>query len=126
MTTRLLSKHVAVSVVLCALALVVPLQARVHSETNFQDGQTLNEVIDLRWWTNREGRSLADINQGHSLALVIIVSPNCSDCTAQKGSIESLRDHAKKAGMGYYVLMTPESTDTEKYFSFADSLKLGV
>ncbi len=122
----MLTKHIAISVVLCAFAFVMPLQARVHSEATFQDGQTQAEVIDLRSWTDRKGRNLADVNQGHSLALVIIVSPNCYDCTTQKGSIELLREHAKKAGMGYYVLMTPEPTDTEKYFSFADSLKLDV
>src|SRR5215216_26021 len=120
MTTRPLTKHIAVSVVLCAVAIgvVIALPARVSA----QDA----EIINLRSWTDQKGRTLADVNQGHSMALVILVSPNCYDCTTQKGSIELLREHAKKAGMGYYVLMTPEPTDTEKYFSFADSLKLDV
>jgi hypothetical protein len=26
--------------------------------------------------------------------------------------------------MGYYVLMIPDGTDTQKYFSYADSLKI--
>ena len=126
--TRRLTKQIAVSfVVLCALAigLVIAVQARAHTETSLQDGQT-QEVIDLRWWTDRKVRTLADVNQGHSMALVIIVSPNCYTCTTQKGSIELLREHAKKAGMGYYVLMTSAPTDVEKYFSFVDSLKLDV
>ena len=122
MTTRPLTKHIAVSVVLCVLAagLVTALQARVQTETNAQDVET----IDLRSWTDRKGRTLADVNQGHSMALVVIVSPNCDTCAKAKNSINALRERAKKAGMGYYVLMIPESTDTEKYFSYADSLKI--
>ena len=60
------------------------------------------------------------------MALVVLVSPNCDTCAKAKNAIENLRERAKKAGMGYYVLMIPDSTDTQKYFSYADSLKINA
>jgi hypothetical protein len=109
---------------LCALAagFVFVLQSQtVHAQAVVQDGA---EVIDLRSRTDRKGRTLADVNQGHSMALVVLVKPNCDTCAKAKDSIDALRERAKKAGMGYYVLMIPDSTDTEKDFSYADSLKI--
>ena len=120
MSTRPLSKHIAVSfVLLCLLGVGVIAQA----QTNIQDGI---EVIDLNSWRDQKGRTLADVNQGHSMALVVLVSPNCDTCAKAKNSIENLRERAKKAGMAYYVLMIPDSTDTQKYFSYADSLKFNA
>ena len=127
MTTRALTKQIAVNfVVLCALAagFVIALQDRpalAQAGANVQDGA---EIIDLRSWTDRKGRTLADVNQGHSMALVILVNPNCETCAKAKTSIDSLRERAKKAGMAYYVLMIPDGTETEKYFSYADSFKI--
>ncbi|HEX7335113.1 MAG TPA: hypothetical protein VF290_26665 [Pyrinomonadaceae bacterium] len=120
MSTRALSKYIAVSLfVLCLLGVGVVAEA----QTNVQDGV---EVIDLRSWRDQRGRTLADVNQGHSMALVVLVSPNCDTCGKAKNSIESLRERAKKAGMGYYVLMIPDGTDTQKYFSYAASLKINA
>ena len=120
MSTRPLTKHIAFSfVVLCLLAVGLVAQA----QTNVQDGI---EVIDLRSWKDQKGRTLADVNQGHSMALVVLVSPNCDTCAKSKNAIEALRARAKKAGMGYYVLMIPDGTDTQKYFSYADSLKINA
>jgi len=116
MSTRPLTKQIAISFVgLCLLAVgfVTALRA--------QDG---TEVIDLRSWRDQKGRTLADVNQGHSMALVVLVSPNCDTCAKAKNSIENLRQRAEKAGMGYYVLMIPDGTDAQKYFSYADSLKI--
>ena len=115
MSARPLTKQIISFVVLCLLAVgfVTALQA--------QDG---TEVIDLRSWRDQKGRTLADVNQGHSMALVVLVSPNCDTCAKAKDSIENLRQRAEKAGMGYYLLMIPDGTDTQKYFSYADSLKI--
>jgi hypothetical protein len=116
MSTRPLTKQIAISFVgLCLLAVgfVTALRA--------QDG---TEVVDLRSWLDQKGRTLADVNQGHSMALVVLVSPNCDTCAKAKNSIENLRQRAEKAGIGYYVLMIPDGTDTQKYFSYADSLKI--
>ena len=118
MSTRPLMKLLAISfIVLClpGIGLIA------HAQTNVKDGA---EVIDLRSWRDRKGRTLADVNQGHSMALVVLVSPNCDTCAEARNSIEPLRERAKKAGMGYYVLMIPNDTDTKKYFSYADSLKI--
>lgn len=127
MKTRPIMKRIALGfAVLCLFAagFVTALQDQpAHAEaTTFQDGTALPEVIDLRSWRDRKGRTLADVNQGHSMALVVLVSPNCDTCAKAKDSIEALRERAKKAGMAYYVLMIPDSTETEKYFSYADSL----
>ena len=118
MTTRPLSKHIAVSVVgwAFAIGLVIALPVRASA----QDA----EIIDLRSWSDQKGRTLADVNQGHSMALVLLVSPNCDTCAKAKTSIDALRLRTKKAGMAYYVLMIPDGTDTQKYFSYADSLKI--
>ena len=116
MSTRPLTKQIAISFVgLCLLAIgfVTALRA--------QDG---TEVIDLRSWRDQKGRTLADVNQGHSMGLVVLVSPNCDTCAKAKNSIENLRQRAEKAGMSYYVLMIPDGTDAQKYFSYADSLKI--
>ena len=119
MSSRPFSKHIAVSfVVLCLLSVGVTAQA----QTNVQDGV---EVIDLRSWRDQRGRTLADVNQ-NSMALVVLVSPNCDTCAKVKNSIENLRERVKKAGMAYYVLMIPDGTDTQKYFSYANSLKIGA
>ena len=120
MTTRPLTKHIAVSVVLCALAIGVSIALQPRASA--QDA----EIIDLRSWRDQKGRTLADVNQGHSMALVVLVSPNCETCAKAKNSIEALRERAKKAGMGYYVLMIPDGPDTEKYFSYANSLKISA
>ncbi len=120
MSTRPLTKQFAFSfVVLCLLA--VGFVTALPAQTNVQDGI---EVIDLRSWRDQKGQTLADVNQGRSMALVLLVSPNCDTCAKAKTSIEDLRERAKKAGMGYYVLMIPDGTDTQKYFSYADSLKI--
>lgn len=120
MSTRPLSKQIAVSfVVLCLLSVGVTAQA----QTNIQDGV---EVIDLRSWRDQKGRTLADVNQGNSMALVVIVNPNCDTCAKVKNSIENLRERAKKAGIAYYVLMIPDGTDVQKYFSYAASLKINA
>ena len=120
MSTRPLRKQIAFSfVVLCLL--VVGFVTALPAQTNVQDGI---EVVDLRSWRNQKGQTLADVNQGHSMALVVLVSPNCDTCDKAKTSIENLRVRAEKAGMGYYVLMIPDGTDTQKYFSYADSLKI--
>ena len=122
MSTHPLTKQIVISfVVLCLLA--VGFVTALPAQTNVQDGV---EVIDLRSWRNQKGQTLADVNQGHSMALVVLVNPNCDTCAKAKTSIENLRERAKKAGMGYYVLMIPDGTDTQKYFSYADSLKIEV
>src|SRR5262249_53510661 len=83
-------------------------------------------TIDLKSWSDRKGRTLAEVNGKHSVALVAFVAPNCEACMKGKDDMESLRQQATKANIAYYVLMIPESTDTQSYFSYADSLKIGA
>ena len=119
MSTRALTKHISVSfVVICLFAVGLIAQAQTTS-----DGI---EVIDLRFWNNQKGLSLAHVNEGNSMALVALVSPNCDTCAKSRNAMEELRERAKKAGIAYYVLMIPDGTDTNKYFSYADSLKINA
>lgn len=120
MSTRALTKHIAVSfVVLCLLGVGLIAQA----QRIIQDGPG---VMDLRFWLDREGHSLGDVNQGHSMALVVLVDPKCDTCAKLSDDMEELRERAKKAGIAYYVLMIPDGTDTQKYFTYADSLKINA
>ena len=73
---------------------------------------------------DRKGLTLGDVNQGHSMALVVLVNSKCDTCAKLKDAMEELRALAKKAGIAYYVLLIPDGTDTKKYFSYADSLKI--
>lgn len=87
-------------------------------------GPALGDTIDLTSWRTRDGRTLAQVNKGHSLAMILLVSPSCGTCTEAKESFRTLRESVGKPGIPYYVLMIPDSTETQKYFSYADSLKI--
>jgi len=84
------------------------------------------ETIDLKSFQTRTGRTLFDAMKEHSLAMLVIVDPNCSACTEVKDSLRALRQRVEKTRIAYYVVMIPDGSDAEKYFSFADSLKLDV
>ena len=87
-------------------------------------GPALGETISLSSFQGRDGRSLAEVIKGHSLAMLVLVSPNCTTCTATKDTMSNLRERVAKPGIPYYVLMIPDSSETQKYFSYADSLDL--
>lgn len=89
-------------------------------------GPVVGDTIDLRSWTDRKGRTLAEVNGKQSLALVAFVAPNCDACLKSKDDMESLRQRAAKANIAYYVLMIPQGTDVPSYFAYADSLKIGA
>ena len=89
-------------------------------------GPAIGETIDLRLFHSQKGRTLAEAIKGHSLAMIVLVDPNCKTCTAAKDSLRSLRDQVEKSGITYYVLMLPADSDAEKYFAFADSLNLSA
>jgi len=89
-----------------------------------QDPSAPQEIIDLASWRNRDGRTLAEISKGHSLSMLVLVSPDCSTCTTD--TLPALRGNIEKAKIAYYVVMIPTGTDAQKYFSYADSLKIGA
>lgn len=89
-------------------------------------GPALGETVDLRAWSARDGRTLAEVMKGHSLAMILLLSPSCGTCADAKDGFRTLRERVGKPGIPYYVLMIPDSTDTAKFFSYADSLKLNV
>ena len=89
-------------------------------------GPAVGETIDLKSFQTRSGRTLFEAMKPHSIAMLLVVDPNCGDCTAVKDSLRTLRERVEKTRIAYFVLMLPDGTDAQKYFSFADSLKLGV
>ena len=97
---------------------------RVVRAAAIQDGPALGDVIDFLSLKDRKGRTLKEANKGHSLALIMVINPSCGSCASAKDAVKALRAQSDKVGMAYYVLMVPDGTDTEKYFSFADSLNL--
>jgi hypothetical protein len=98
----------------------------VHASTQDPQGPPVGGTIDLLSFRSRSGRTLADVMKQHSLAMVLLVDPSCETCATSKDSLKALREVVEKAKIAYYVVMIPDSTDTEKYFAFAESLNLGV
>ena len=89
-------------------------------------GPAVGETIDLKSFQTRSGRTLFEAMKSHSVAMLVVVDPNCGTCTQVKDSLRALRERVEKTRIAYYVVMVPDGSDTEKYFSFADSLKLDV
>jgi len=106
------------------LLVLIPLTMGWHTNQEQYNGPAIGETIDLRSVKDRNGRTLAEAIKVKSLAMVVVVNPNCGACTTAKDSLRSLRERAEKAGFVYYVLMIPDGSDTQKYFAFADSLNL--
>jgi len=89
-------------------------------------GPAVGETIDLKSFQSRSGRTLFEAMKEHSVAMLVVVDPNCSTCTNVKDTLRTLRERVEKSRIAYYVVMIPDGTDPQKYFSFADSLKLDV
>lgn len=89
-------------------------------------GPAVGETIDLSSFKSRTGRTLLDTMKEHSVAMLVVVDPNCGTCTAVQASLRAFSENVEKTRIAYYVVMIPAGSDTQKYFSFADSLNLGV
>ena len=111
------------------IALVVFLCATgglVHATTQDPPAPPVGETIDLLSFRSRSGRTLADVMKQHSLAMIVLVDSNCSTCITSRDSLKALREAVEAAKIPYYVVMIPDGTETGKYFTIADSLKLGA
>ena len=91
-----------------------------------QTGPAIGETIDLKSFQTRSGVTLFETMKEHSIAMLVVVDPNCSTCVNVKDSLRTLRERVEKTRIAFYLVMIPDGTDPAKYFSFADSLKLGV
>ena len=89
-------------------------------------GPAVGDTIDLKSFQTRSGVTLFDAMKQHSIAMLVLVDPNCGACTNVQDTLRSLRERVEKTRIAYYVVMIPDGTDPQKYFSFADSLKLDV
>ena len=107
-----------------ALALVVFCAGFAHGQD--AAGPAVGETIDLKSFQTRSGLTLFDAMKQHSLAMLVLVDPNCGACTNVQDTLRALRERVEKTHIAYYVVMIPDGSDPQKYFSFADSLKLDV
>ena len=89
-------------------------------------GPAVGETIDLKSFQTRGGHTLFEAMKEHSIAMLVVVDPNCGACTEVQTSLRALRERVGKTRIAYFVVMIPDGTDAQKYFSFADSLKLDV
>ena len=109
--------------VLCATLGVGLIPTRAQDPAS---GPALGDTIDLLSFRTQKGETLAQAIKGHSLAMIVLVNPSCQMCTVSKESLSSLKERVGKPGIPYFVLMVPDNSETEKYFAYADSLKLGA
>lgn len=58
--------------------------------------------------------------------MVVLVSPNCDTCTKSKEILASLKARLNQPKIPYFVVMLSDGSERQKYFDYADSLKLGV
>ena len=118
---------VLLMVTICVATLAMGASRATIASVQDRTGPALGETIDLRSWRTRDGRTLAEVFKGHSLAMILLVNPSCGNCTSAKENFRTLREIVGQPGIPYYVLMIPASGDTpQKYFSYVDSLKLDV
>jgi hypothetical protein len=80
----------------------------------------------LKSFQTRSGITLWQAMRQHSIAMLVLVDPNCGDCANVQDTLRALRERVEKTRIAYYVVMIPDGSDPQKYFSFADSLKLDV
>lgn len=112
--------------ILIATSLIL-VSATTFSNAYAQDktGPALGDTIDLLSFSTRDGRTLHQVMKAHSIALILLVHPSCGTCTeTAKVGFRNLREKAGQPRIPYYVLMIPDSSDTETYFAYADSLKV--
>jgi len=112
-------------VALCLVVLSVT-GGLAHAFNQDPAAPATEEIIDLKSFQTRNGRTLAEVMMGHSLAMLVLVDPNCSACTDAKDKLRALQERVQTTQIAYYVVMIPDGSDPQKFFSFADSLKLDV
>ena len=118
-------KHRRIVIGLCALFCVSGVFAQAKAQ-GLSTGPAVGETIDLLSFRSRSGQTLAEALKKHSLAMLVLVDPNCSTCTTESASMNALREGVEKTRIAYFVVMIPDGSETQKYFDFADSLKLGT
>jgi hypothetical protein len=107
---------------LVALSFIVFCAGLAHAQD--PAGPAVGETIDLKSFQSRSGRTLYEAMRQHSLAMLLVVDPNCGTCASAKDTLNALRERVEKTHIAYYVVMIGDGSDPQKYFSFADSLKL--
>jgi len=118
-------KQYRILIALCAVFCL----SGVFTQAKAQDlsaGPAVGETVDLLSFRSRSGQTLAEALKQQSLAMLVLVDPSCGTCTATKDDMEALRERVQKNRIAYFVVMIPNGTETQKYFEFADSLKLGT
>ena len=116
------SLNIRISIGLCALFCL----SGVFVQAKAQSGPAVGETVDLLSFRSRSGQTLSEAVKKGSLAMLVLVDPNCSTCTSTSASMDALRERVEKTRIAYFVVMIPDGSDPQKYFDYADSLKLGA
>jgi hypothetical protein len=98
----------------------------IFANAKAQSDPPVGETIDLLSFRSRSGQTLAEAVKKNSLAMLVLVDPNCGTCTSTKENMDALRAVVEKTRIAYFIVMIPDGSDTQKYFDYADSLKLGA
>lgn len=120
MKFRLNRKLRRIVIGLCALFCI----SGVFAQAKAQSGPAVGETVDLLSFRARSGQTLAEALKKHSLAMLVLIDPNCGTCTTTKEAMNALRERVEKTRIAYFVVMIPSGSETQKYFEFADSLTL--
>jgi hypothetical protein len=83
---------------LVALAVVALCVAGGLTHASTQDpAGTATETIDLLSFKSRSGGTLAQVMKQHSLAMVLLVDPNCATCASSTDTLRALRDRVEQS-----------------------------
>ena len=115
-------RSIVVFAVVCAILMIALAAAQAQDPS----GPALGDTIDLTSFRSQKGQTLAEAIKGHSLAMIVLVSPNCDTCSLSKDGFKNLKAEVAQPGIPYFVLMISDGSDSAKYYSYADSLKLGA
>ena len=105
-------------------------RARQHFDFSRTDddaaGPAVGEVLDLSSIRTRTNSTFAQTLKDRPLAMLALIDPHCGACSASKTSLRSLGEQLEKGGIRYYVLMIPEGTEPQKYFTYVDAMNLNA
>jgi hypothetical protein len=83
------------------VALCVVLFCAALAEAQDAGGPAVGETIDLKSFQTRSGVTLFDAMKKHSIAMLVLVDPNCCTCSSVQDRLRALRASVEKTQMAY-------------------------
>src|SRR5215813_13463892 len=88
-------KYKKLFVTLCLVVLCVT-AGLSHATAQDPAGPAVGERIDLTSFQSRSGQTLSEAMKEHSVAMLVVIDPNCGTCASVKDSLRALRDRVEK------------------------------